>query len=114
MNRHSVPRTEVLSLGLKENSTENKRTLSCIGPAEKNLEKCSEEIINLTIEKSNLENNEMKEKAKNNKQSLLLTNKNLRKGSLTSECSSSTEIETPKNNRDNRSSASVRFNLIWK
>ena len=108
-----MPRTEVVSLGMKENLTENKRTVSCGGGSEK-LEKCSEEIINLTIEKSNLENNEKEaEKTKTNQQTFLLTNKNLRKGSLTSECSSSTEIDTPKHNRDNRSSASVRFDSIW-
>ena len=104
MNRHSVPRTDILSI--KENPIE-KREFS----AGQNLTnqgqdtKCSEETINLRAtlpERDEMDQNDVKqltgETKKNNRQSLqLLNNKILRKGSLTSECSSSTELmETPK------------------
>ena len=103
MNRHSVPRTDIVSI--KENPIE-KREFS----AGQNLTnqgqdtKCSEETINLRAtlpERDEMDQNDIKQLAgetrKNNGQSLLLNNKILRKGSLTSECSSSTELmETPK------------------
>ena len=112
MNRHSVPRTEVESLDIKENSTENMKNTTCAGEKETN----SDEIINLTAEKSKLEDNEREEreereerKSKNKAQILLLSNKRLRKGSLTSECSSSTEVDTPRH----KLSASIRLETIW-
>ena len=108
MNRHSVPRTDILSI--KENpiekreisAGENLTSQGCQGT------KCSEEIINLRAgkpERDEMDQNDIKqltgEKGRNNKQSsLLLNNKILRKGSLTSECSSTTELlETPKHKR---------------
>ena len=109
MNRHSVPRTEVESLDIKENSTENMKNTTCAGEKETN----SDEIINLTAQKSKLEDNEREEreerKSKNKAQILLLSNKRLRKGSLTSECSSSTEVDTPRH----KLSASIRLETIW-
>ena len=104
MNRHSVPRTDIVSI--KENPIE-KREFSAGQnlPSQGQGTKCSEETINLSSarpERDEMDQNDIKQLAgetrKNNGQSLLLlNNKILRKGSLTSECSSSTELmETPK------------------
>ena len=98
MNSLSVPRTDIVSI--KENPIE-KREISS-GQATK----CSEEIINLRVakpERDEINQNDIKQLAgearKNNKQTFL-NNKILRKGSLTSDCSSSTELlETPKHKR---------------
>ena len=116
MNRHSVPRTDILSI--KENPIE-KREISGGENLTSQGTECSEEIINLRSgkpERNEMDQNEIKQLAgetrKRNKQSsLLLNNKILRKGSLTSECSSTTELlETPKHKR---LSGSLRLQTIW-
>ena len=115
MNRHSVPRTDIVSI--KENPME-KREISAGENFASQGSKCSEEIINLRAgrpERDEMDQNDIKQLAgetrKNNKQSsVLLNNKILRKGSLTSECSSSTELlETPKHKR---LSGSLRLQTI--
>ena len=109
MNRHSVPRTDIVSI--KENPMEKREISAGENFASQDCSqgsKCSEEIINLRAgrpERDEMDQNDIKQLAgetrKNNKQSsLLLNNKILRKGSLTSECSSSTDLlETPKHKR---------------
>ena len=105
MNSLSVPRTDIVSI--KENPIEKREILAGENLASQGT-KHSDEIINLRAakpERDEMDQNEIKQLAgetrRNNKQSsLLLNNKILRKGSLTSECSSSTELlETPKHKR---------------
>ena len=111
MNRHSVPRTDIVSI--KENPIEKREisageNLGSHSPDCSQGTKCSEEIINLRAEKperDEMDENDIKQLAgetrkSNKRSSFLLNNKILRKGSLTSECSSSTELlETPKHKR---------------
>ena len=115
MNRHSVPRTDIVSI--KENPIE-KREISAGENLTSPDTKCSEEIINLRAgkpERDEMDQNDIKQLAgqtreNNEKSSLVLNNKILRKGSLTSECSSSTDLlETPKHKR---LSGSLRLQTI--
>ena len=103
MNSLSVPRTDIVSI--KENPIEKREILAGENLASQGT-KHSDEIINLRAaktERDEMDQNDIKQLAretrKKNKQSFL-NNKRLRKGSLTSECSSSTELlETPKHKR---------------
>ena len=121
MNRISVPRTDIVSI--KENPIEKREisageNLTSQSQSHSQGTKCSEEIINLRApipERDEMDQNDRKQLAgearKNNKHNLpLLNNKILRKGSLTSECSSSTELlETPNHKR---LSGSLRLQTI--
>ena len=122
MNRLSVPRTDIVSI--KENPIEKREisageNLTSQSHSHSQGTKCSEEIINLRAampERDEMDQNDRKQLAgetrKNNKHNLpLLNNKILRKGSLTSECSSSTELlETP---TQKRLSGSLRLQTIY-